>query len=131
MDFKTITTIIFQNKQNWKTVTNEEKESLFFIFNRYMAKNWPLQAQVCNIKEIDKATAMDIWFNFLRTEHRVPNWFWRGPTKRKDPPIKDWKILQEWHNLRLADIYFMCELFPKEVKAEIARIQEIKTELEK
>lgn len=130
MDFKTISLIVFQNKRNWSDVTDKDKDTVFFIFNRYMAKKFPKQANQFNLKGIDKATAMDIWFQFLRTQIRTPEWFWKGPTKKKDPPIKDWKIMAEFHNMEMDDVYMLCELFPKDVKAEIERIKEIQKETE-
>lgn len=126
MDFKTLTNIIFFSKKDWRIITNEEKESLFFIFNRFMSKQYPKQAQLFNVKNIDKATCMDIWFNFLKKEFKVPFWFWKGPTKKKSPDIKGWEIIQEFNNqIRTEDIFTLCKLFPKEVKEEIKRLEEI------
>lgn len=132
MDFKTLTTIIFTDKRKWSEVTDKDKETVFFIFNRYMAKKYPKQAQFFNEKGLDLSVSMDIWFNFLKKEVRTPFWFWPGPTKRKDPAIKDWKLLMEFDpDLTQNDIYLICEMFPKECKEEIKRIQLIKEELEK
>lgn len=129
MDFKTLTTIIFQNKKDWNMLTNSDKESLFFIFNRYMSKMYPKQAQAFNTKGIDKITAMDIWFQFLRSQVRIPQWFWKGPTKKKDPDLKGWQILQEFNTeLSINDIYLLIELFNKETKEEIKRLELIKEE---
>lgn len=126
MDFKSLVITIFQNKHNWKDVTDKDKDTIFFIFNRYMAKNYPKQAHQFNIKGIDKITCMDIWHQFLRSQVRIPGWFWKGPTKKKDPPIKEWQLLQEWHKMKIEDIYLLCDLFPKDVKVEIERIKSIK-----
>lgn len=128
MDFKGLVNIFFFSKKDWNQVTDTDKESLFFIFNRYMAKKYPKKAQFFNKKNVDKATAMDIWFLQMKKEARVPAWFWPGPTKRKDPVIKDWQLIQEFWKLGLNDIYVLCEMFPDETKAEIKRIQLIKEE---
>ena len=129
MDFKTFSTIIFQNKRDWSMVTDKDKDSIFFIFNRYMAKMYPKQSQAFNIKGIDKSTAIDIWYQFLRSQIRVPIWFWKGPTKKKDPDIKGWQILQEFNTeLSINDIYLLVELYKKEVKEEITRLELIKEE---
>lgn len=110
-------------------VTDKDKDGIFFIFNRYMSKMYPKQAQAFNIKGIDKATAIDIWFQFLRSQIRVPNWFWKGPTKKKDPDVKNWQILQEFNTeLSINDIYLLVELFNKETKEEIKRLELIKEE---
>lgn len=112
-------------------MTDKDKETIFFIFNRYMAKNYPKQAQAFNYQGIDKATAMDIWFQFLRNQVRIPQWFWKGPTKKKEPSVKGWQIIQEFcQTLRVEDIYIACELFPTDVKKEIERLETIKKEQE-
>lgn len=132
MDLKTLSIIMFQDKRHWNEVTDADKESLFFIFNRYMAKGYPKQAQMFNTKGVDKMTAMDVWFQFLRSQVRTPKWFWPGPTKKKDPGIKGWQVLQEFDtSIRTEDIYILAELFPKELKEEIKRLELIKTEQEK
>jgi len=129
MDFKNITDIIFSKKTLWNTVTDEDKESLFFIFNRFMSKKYPIQANSFNHKFIDKALAMDIWFLFLRNETRVPFWFWKGATKKKDPSIKGWQEIRNFHELSVNDIHTLCEMYPKDVKEEIKRIELINKEL--
>lgn len=129
MDFKTITTIIFKDKHEYKNVSDEQKDSLFFIFNRFMAKKYPKIAQTMNVKGMDKSICMDIWFNELKNEKYIPKWFWFGSTKRKEPKIKDWKIVMEFHEISFSDLYILCEMFPKEIELEIKRIQTIQKEI--
>lgn len=132
MDFKDIVTIMFSDKKRWNQVSDKDKETVFFIFNRFMAKKFPKQSHFFNEKGMDLATSMDVWFNFLKNEVRQPFWFWKGPTKKKDPSIKDWKLLFEIHKeLTLKDVYLLCEMYPKECKEEIKRIQLIQEELAK
>ena len=128
MDFKTLVDTIFYNKRNWNEISDNDKDSLFFIFNRYMGKKYPKQAQFFNTKNIDKAASMDIWFAYLKNEVRVPKWFWLGPTKKKSPVIKDWQIVQDFWELSLTDIHLLCELFPDDFKQEIKRIDKINKE---
>lgn len=131
MDFKGIVTIMFSQKRSWVDVTDADKEAFFFIFNRFMAKKYPEQANTFNTKGVDKASAMDVWFEALRKDTYPPPCFWRGPTKRKDPPIKEWQVVQDFWKVGLDDMYLLCEMFPKDVKAEIARLKLINEELEK
>ena len=133
MDFKTIVDIMFVHKDRYRSVTNEDKEKMFFIFNRYMCKQYPSQAQFFNKKEMDKASAMDIWFNFLSKETRVPYWFWRGKTKKVTPKTKDWKIVYDFYRgeLSIDDILLFEEIDIKELKGEIKRIKTINKELQK
>lgn len=127
MDFKTIVDTIFIHKDRYRRLTNEDKESMFFIFNRYMSKQYPAQAQFFNKREIDKASAMDIWFNFLIKETRVPYWFWRGKTKKISPKTKDWKIVYDFYegDLSVDDILLFEELYPNDLKDEIKRVKNI------
>jgi hypothetical protein len=90
-----------------------------------MSKQYPKQANFFNNKNIDKATSMDIWFNFLSNQVRTPYWFWSGPTKKTAPKIKDWKYIQEYYQCSIEDIYYWCEMFPADVKSEIKRIKKI------
>lgn len=128
MDFKSIVDIIFQSKQDWTRVTDEEKIYNFFICNRFLAKKWPKRAQTFNKRNVDKATAMDLWFLFLKKETRTPFWFWTGSQKRKAPVIKDWELMQDFWKMNINDIYQLCEYFPDDVKAEIKRIKLINEE---
>lgn len=132
MDFKTIVNILFKDKYLWKDVSDDDKEYLFFIVNRYLSKKHPARAQKFNKRNIDKASALDIWFLSLKNEKQIPFWFWKGPTKRKDPEIKNWKLLQEFYKeISINDIYYICDMFPEEAKEEIKRIEKINEEIEK
>lgn len=123
MQFKDLVNIFFFKKQNWNIVTDADKDSLFFIFNRYMSQKYPKQAQYFNKKDIDKATALDYWFFYLKKEYKMPTDFWKRKTKRQEPIIKEWKILADFFKISLNDIYILCELFPEDVKSEIERLK--------
>ena len=125
MTFKDIVDAMFAQKTKWVYITNKDKEEFFFIFNRFMSKQYPKQANYFNDKTIDKASAMDIWFSFLKSEVRTPYWFWKGATKKKAPVIKDWKLIEEYYEASIEDIYYWCEMFPDDVKSEIKRIKKI------
>jgi hypothetical protein len=125
MNFKDIVDIIFYKKRDWTLVEDKDKESVFFIFNRYMAKKYPKQAQFFNKRDVDKSTAMDIWFQFLQKETSVPFWFWKGSTKKKIPKIDNYELLQDFYKMNINDIYFLYQMFPKETKEEIKRLLQI------
>ena len=72
---------IFKFKNDWiynsngDKITDDEKESFYFIFNRYFSKTYPDKAQLLNYKNIDKVMAMDIWFHFMKSQPNQNN-FW-------------------------------------------------------
>lgn len=146
MDFKTIVTILFtgkavfenkstgeKNNYTYEDLTDEQKESNFFIVNRYLAKKYPKQSQYFNDYNQDKATAMDIWNLMIKKERQLPFWFWKGSTKIKEPKLKDWKLVYEilQDEFSIKDMIELCDLYPKEVKDEIKYILEITKEREK
>ena len=51
VDFITLANIIFKDKDKYKYVSDEEKESNFFILNRKFAINYLKQAQFFNNKK--------------------------------------------------------------------------------
>lgn len=124
-NFKDIVDIVFIKKQNWINVSNKDKETYFFIFNRYMSKKFPIKAHFFNKPNIDKATAMDIWFMSLQNERRVPYWFWKGNTKKKQPQTKDWKLVYDYYEgeLSINDILLLEEFDINELKKEIKEIK--------
>ena len=89
IDFMQTVDIIFGNrrsKSDWKKLTNEDKETNFFIINRKFAVKYLKQAQFFNDKSVDKASAMDMWYLFFRNTKGTPYWYWaksNGPKKEK------------------------------------------------
>jgi hypothetical protein len=131
MDLKTITDIFFHQKRNWPDITNEDKETFFFIFNRYMAKKYPLHAQAFNYKDIDKAVAFNVWFAFLKQTMRRPDWFWAGSKKgtaQSSMPSKDLKLVMEEYEISESEALLLNDLYPKELKKDINRINKINEE---
>ena len=50
-----ISNVIFKDRDNWKWVTEEQKEQFAFIFNRFFSKKFPQHALCLNLKEQDKS----------------------------------------------------------------------------
>jgi hypothetical protein len=94
---------IFTNKNNWKNISDEDKERFFFIFNRYFSKKYPEKSQLLNLKVIDKVSALDLWYHFMLNKP-YPNWFWSKSEKgvKSDISEKEYKLLLL--NLKIKDI---------------------------
>jgi hypothetical protein len=133
MDLKTFVNALFVNKRAWAQISDKEKESYFFIFNRYMAKRHPLSAQKFNRKGVDKASAMDVWFETFKRDIRVPAWFWAGgkQLRKKTPAEAHAAVLGPWHGMRPEDALLLAELFPEDAKQEAARIERVQAEKDK
>jgi len=79
-----ISKCIFQERNNWKYVSIQQKEKWFFIINRNMSKRFPNLSQLLNNKNLDKSVGMDLWFHFMKSKP-YPNWFW---SKNKEEKLK-------------------------------------------
>lgn len=82
---------MFSNREDWEGISDLEKSECFFIFNRYFSKKYPKYSQLLNKKNIDKISAMNIWFTFMSGKP-YPNWFWdRGKKSKSDLKNKIYK----------------------------------------
>jgi len=116
-----ISKVMFTNKENWKYVTDEQKESFFFIFNRFFSKKYPNLSQLLNDKEIDKTIGMDLWFYFMSNKS-YPQWFWSKSKKSSTSDNEQEKIFDELkmiHNLKDQELKFIQDNYPDEIKEEL------------
>lgn len=127
IDFITLSNIIFKDKNNYKLVTDEEKESNFFILNRKFAFKFLKQAQFFNNKNINKSSSMDLWYQFFyNTTNGTPAWWWLTKTNKKtksDISNTDLKMVKQYHELTNNDIKFLSIYFKDYLKNEIKRIK--------
>ena len=122
---------MFKFKNNWiynkdkHKVNDEDKEKFFFIFNRYFSKKYPQKAQLLNLKTIDKATAMDLWFHFMKTQP-YPDWFWsKSPKKEKEMPEKEYKQLLRHFKIKDSDLDYLIDRYPDFIKEEQAYLKKL------
>jgi hypothetical protein len=114
-----ITNTIFNNKSDWKWVTDEQKEYYFFIINRMMSKKYPTKAQLFNIKNIDKVSSMNLWYQFM-LDKPYPKWFW-SKSKKENSSIseKDFKLLISKLKIKDLDLHYLIENHFDFIKEEL------------
>jgi hypothetical protein len=113
---------------SWDKITVEEKEKNFFIFNRYFSKVYPEQAQLLNLKNIDKVVGMELWYQFMKTEP-YPDWFW-SKSEKSDKPIlapKDYKMLLVSLKVKPDDLDYLIEKHFDFVKEELGYLKKVNT----
>jgi hypothetical protein len=113
---------------SWDKITVEEKEKNFFIFNRYFSKVYPEQAQLLNLKNIDKVVGMELWYQFMKTEP-YPDWFW-SKSEKSDKPIlapKDYKMLLVSLKVKPDDLDYLIEKHFDFVKEELSYLKKVNT----
>jgi hypothetical protein len=125
-DLKLVGNAMFYKKSDWVNVPDEEKESCFFIFNRYFAKKFPEKAQLLNLKSIDKITAMNLWYQFM-LKQPYPNWFWSKSEKGEKSEIseKDYKLLLQKLKIKDIDLDYLIEHHIDFIKEELVYIKKL------
>ena len=113
---------------NWEEITVEEKEKNFFIFNRYFSKMYPEQAQLLNLKNIDKVVGMELWYQFMKNEP-YPSYFW-SKSEKSDKPVlatKDYKMLLVSLKVKPDDLDYLIEKHFNFVKDELSYLKKVNT----
>ena len=113
-------------KSDWNKITDEDKEKFFFIFNRYFSKKYPHEAQLLNLKTIDKVVGMNLIFQFMKGKP-YPTWFWsKGEKVDKKSEISEseFKSLLVYLKLKREDIEYLINNFPDFIKSELKYIKD-------
>lgn len=132
VDFITLANIIFKDKNKYEYVSDEEKENNFFILNRKYAIKYLKQAQFFNNKNIDKASAIDVWYQvFYKTTNGTPDWWWKTSQKSKEKiksefTAADLKFIKEYYQLTDNDIKFLVKYCSDKLKLDIKRLKKFK-----
>lgn len=117
---------MFKFKKDWiynnngDKISDEDKETFFFIYNRYFSKLYPEKAQLLNLKNVDKVLAMDLWFHFMKTQPYPSNFWSKTPKQEKELPEKDYKLLLKGLKVDQFDLDYLIEKFPDFIKEELA-----------
>jgi hypothetical protein len=113
---------------NWEAITVEEKEKNFFIFNRYFSKKYVEQAQLLNLKNIDKVVGMELWYQFMKNEP-YPSYFWSKSEKNDKPALapKDYKMILVSLKVKPDDLDYLIERHYDFVKEELSYLKKVNT----
>jgi len=132
IDFITLANIIFKDKNKYSYVTDEDKENNFFMLNRKFAMKYLKQAQFFNNKNIDKPSAIDIWYQiFYKTTNGTPDWWWKTKQtikQKSDISKNDLKLVKDFYNLKDKDIDFLIQYENEKLKEDIKRLKKFKKE---
>jgi hypothetical protein len=123
---------IFKNKNDWKYIDDSDKKKYFFIFNRYMSKKYPEQAQFLNDKLLDEVLGMNLIYAFL-SKKTYPRWFWSKSEKKAEKisfSQKDLVSLQTKLDIKESEMELLVKYHSDEVKEELKYIKAL-TEQEK
>jgi len=132
VDFITLANIIFKDKDKYKYISDEEKEDNFFILNRKYAIKYLKQAQFFNFKSINKASAIDIWYQvFYKNTNGTPQWWWKTkqlPKEKSEFSNADMKLIREYYSITTDDMNFLIKFYSEKLKEDIKRLKKFKKE---
>ncbi len=113
---------------NWEAITEDDKNKNFFIFNRYFSKRYPEQAQLLNLKNIDKVVGMELWYQFMKNEP-YPSYFWSKSEKNDKPVLvpKDYKMLLISLKVKPDDLDYLIEKHYEFIKEELSYLKKVNT----
>lgn len=128
-NLKLVADAIFTKKVNWEDITDEEKESSFFIFNRYFSKKYPEKSQLLNLKNIDKISGMDLWYHFFKNKP-YPSWIWSKSDAKEKSIIseKDFILLLEKLKIKDIDLNYLIDKHLDFIKEELKYYKSLQKE---
>jgi hypothetical protein len=112
---------MFTEREKWPFVTEEQKIKHFFIINRLFSKKFPEKSKLLNSKLINKTSAMDTWFIFVKNMP-YPKWFWsKSLSEKVKLEFSDEEIIHIMNNFNLKreDIEILLNFYPDSIKEEI------------
>ena len=127
MNFKEIVDIIFNNKKNYHLISDKDKIDNFFIINKKFSIKYPKIAKFLNNKNIDKASAIDMWFIHFKNINYIPNWYWVKSPIKKDKKnrltLSDTKKLIDEFDLSEDELNFLYENYKDDIDFELKLIK--------
>lgn len=115
-----LTNAMLRTKDHWHWVSDEQKIKWFFIINRMFSKKFPQQAQLLNLKSIDKVSAMNLWWGFM-CDKPYPSWLWTKTEKiqKSDLAQGDYILLLRRLGVKDLDLDYLIEHQPDFIKEEL------------
>lgn len=114
--------------RDWHRISNAVKSKNFFITQRRMAINFPLQANMLQGLRVVPHTVMDFWQDFLSKQYKkIPGWMYaKGVKQNEKQKERKIKVSKETitrycklHNIERKTVDDALEFFPDEMENEL------------
>ena len=119
---------LFCDKDYIENLPKQSIISNYFMINRRLAINYPLQAQVFNNNKINEVDVIKFWADFLNNgKAYAPKWIYTpGANKSQDKAQSKKKVTNaqiekfaKYYNINKKDINTALDFFNEEMTAEI------------
>ena len=134
MELFELTKSMFENPQKYEDATKGDKKKHYFMVNRFMSINFPMQAHVLGTLKNNPAATVDFWQTFVRKLFkRTPHWmFIKGSVRKKKDKEKLTNISEEqilgystMHELDHKSVRDAIKFFPEKMKVEFKNYDKI------
>lgn len=126
--FDYVKIVFSKNEKEWKELKDTDKARNFFMLNRFMAIQFPVQANYLSHYKIDPVAVSDYWHRTLSSKFTgTPKWIYAKTVKKKDqekkldlpsPEMIRWYC--ERHEMTRSEfdqnVKFFAEKFTDEIK---------------
>lgn len=128
MELFDVIKVMFEKPDEWKDVSDIDKKRHFFMINRYMSINFPLQASVLQTTKINPIYVVDFWQKFLSKQYkRTPSWIYtkgakKGKEKKEKAQSVSDKLIKEYAlktQVDLKSVYDALIFFNEEMCDEL------------
>lgn len=125
---------MFGDTNNYCEATTVDKRKNFFMVQRRMAIQHPMQAHAFNGTGINQEAALDVWYKFLQKQYKkTPFWMYtKGLKKAKEEKEKKINIpaatiieFAKENTYDLKSVYEALEMFPREMTKEIKEFEKL------
>ena len=132
MELFELTKAMFGDTNNYSEATKGDKRKNFFMVQRRMAIQHPMQANALNGLKINQEEAMDVWYKFLRKKYnKTPFWmFTKGLKKAKEAKEKKinipTQIVESYakrNKMDLKSVWEALNMFPEEMQKELKEFE--------
>lgn len=115
--------VMFTDPKKYREVKNSDKAKNQFMINRFMAINFPEQAQLLNRNGINGIGVIDTWQFVTSRFKKVPGWIYTKTKKTKAQEQKEFKYSEELVSLYLRineisrkDFDILTKMYPEKMQ---------------
>ena len=116
---------IFSNKKNYQNATDKDKIDSFYMINKKLYFGKPQISTFFNDRNIDKASAIDLWNLYFRNTKGTPSFYWsKNPFKNEKSKVKkipaaDKEMLMIYEELSEKEYDFLLAHYRDDVEYKI------------
>jgi hypothetical protein len=123
---------MFDRSSKWEKVKPYEKAKNFFMINRFMSINFPMQANMFNNRHMITSSAVDSWRDVVnRLFTKPPTWMYTKTKKAEKSGSKKYpekETIMQWMKLNALskrDVESIMELSPDEFVKELLQFEKM------